>query len=242
MIKKKERLYLFDYNFQNIYLFCVLLTMFFVAITGVIYLGCGFEFIGDFEALADAIVGSGFLKFFILMWVWMVLHEIIHGVSYILYGAKAKDIKYGVALEKGILYCKCGEYVDKTNICWSILNPFIYIGIVTLFLGFAFESVMLVALSIVNISGACADIAVWGFFVGRNKDMKFKEIKDSSTFILKTTEDLTNKKFFAVKLVEELEKDNFKENDKIITITKGSKVILGFMAVIVILYIILGLI
>lgn len=242
MTKKKEHLYLVDYNFTNIYLFCGVLTVAFILLTVGIYNWCNFNFIKDFDALVDIFVGADFLVFFITMWIWMVLHEIIHGVSYIFYGAKFKNIKYGVVLEKGILFCKCGEYVDKRNICWSVINPFIYIGIVTLFLGFALESILLISLSIVNISGACADICMFLFFIRRDKDMKFKEIKDSSTFLLKTTEDLSNKKFFAVKIKEELEKDEFKENDKLITVSKASKGILIFFAIIVLIYLVLSFI
>ena len=236
MTKKKENLYLVDYNFVNIYLFCGVLTAVFILLTIGIYNWCGFEFVKGIKDVMEWFDGPKFVIFFIVMWLWMILHEIIHGVSYIVYGAKAKNIKYGVVLEKGILYCKCGEYVDKKNICWSAINPFIYIGIVTLFLGFAFESLLLIILSLINISGACADILMFLFFVRRNKDMKFKEIKDSSTFLLKTTEDLSNKKFFAVKIKEELEKDDFKENDKIITISKGSKWVLIILTILILLY------
>ena len=241
MAKKKENLYLVEYNFINIYLFCGILTVAFVLFTVGIYNWCGFDFITT-ASFFDWFDGFKFVIFFIAMWVWMALHELIHGLSYILYGAKAKNIKYGVALEKGILYCKCGEYVDKKNICWSVINPFIYIGIVTLFLGFALESILLIALSLVNISGACADICMFLFFIRRDKDMKFKEIKDSSTFLLKTTEDLKDKKFFAVKIKEELEKDEFKENDKLITVSKASKGILIFFGIILLIEIILNII
>ena len=99
---------------------------------------------------------------------------------------------------------------------------------------------MLIALSIINISGACADILMFLFFLRRDKNMKFKEIKDSSTFILKTTEDLTDKKFFAVKLKEELENDDFKENDKLITISKASKAILIILGVLLVLCLLLS--
>lgn len=242
MAKKKEHLYLVEYNFMNIYLFCGVLTVAFVLLTVGIYNWCGFSFIKDFDTFVDMMTGSEFVLWFVIMWVWLVLHEIIHGVSYIIYGAKAKNIKYGVALEKGILYCKCGEYVDKRNICWSVINPFIYIGVVTLFLGFALESILLIGLSLLNISGACADICMFFFFIKRDKNMKFKEIKDSSTFLLKTTEDLKDKKFFAVKIKEELEKDEFKEDDKLITVTKASKGILIFFGIILLIEIILNII
>ena len=74
-------------------------------------------------------------------------------------------------------------------------------------------------------------VSLFLFFLKRDKNLKFREIKDSSTFILKTTEDLTNKKFFAVKLVEELDEELEEENDKLITISKPSKWIIIFILV-----------
>ena len=235
MTKKKERYYLFEYNFLNIQVFCFILTALFILLTIGIYKLFNFNFMADMDKIIDNLMGSKFLLFIIIMILWLILHEIIHGISYVFYGANYKNIKYGVVLEKGILYCKCGEYIDKKNILMSVINPFIYIGIVTLLLGFTFESIMLIVLSLLNISGACADIMMFMFFVKRDKNMKFKEIKDSSTFILKTTEDLTDKKFFAVKLKEELKKDDIEENDKLITITKFSKVLLVILFILLIL-------
>lgn len=235
MTKKKERYYLFEYNFLNIQVFCFILTALFILLTIGIYKLFNFNFMADMDKIIDNLMGSKFLLFIIIMILWLILHEIIHGISYVFYGANYKNIKYGVVLEKGILYCKCGEYIDKKNILMSVINPFIYIGIVTLLLGFTFESIMLIVLSLLNISGACADIMMFMFFVKRDKNMKFREIKDSSTFILKTTEDLTDKKFFAVKLKEELKKDDIEENDKLITITKFSKVLLVILFILLIL-------
>lgn len=240
MTKKKEHIYLFEYNFLTIQIFCLVLTVLFVALTVGIYKVFNFDFMPSMEVVMESLLGGKFVLFMIVMMIWLLLHEVIHGVSYVFYGANYKNIKYGVVLEKGILYCKCGEYIDKKNILWSVINPFIYIGVVTLLLGFAFESIWLIALSLINISGACADILMFLFFIRRDKNMKFREIKDSSTFVLKTTEDLTDKKFFAVKLKEELENDNFKEKDKLITITKFSKVTLIILGVLLLLSLILS--
>ena len=240
MTKKKEHIYLFEYNFLNIQLFCLVLTVLFVLLTVGIYKVFNFDFIPSIESVMESLFDSKFVLFMVVMMLWLVLHEIIHGISYVLYGANFKNIKYGVVLEKGILYCKCGQYIDKKNILWSVINPFIYIGVVTLLLGFAFESLWLVALSLINISGACADILMFLFFVRRDKNMKFKEIKDSSTFILKTTEDLSNKKFFAVKLNQELTDDEFKEKYKLITVSIFSKVFLIIMGILLVVSLILS--
>ena len=236
MSRKKERLYLFEYNFISINIFCFVLTALFILITVGIYNLFDFNFVKGLSEFND----FNFFVFILLMCGWLMLHELIHGLSYVFHGAKSKNIKYGVVLEKSILYCKCGEYINKSNILWSVINPYIYIGIVTYFMSFAFGSVTLLFLSLLNISGACADILMFFFFLKRDKKMKFKEIKDSSTFILKTTEDLTDKKFFAVKRVKELEEDIVEDKEKLITVTKISKWVIVILIILSILSLIVS--
>lgn len=239
MSRKKEHIYKFEYNFVTINVFNVLFTVFLILLTVGIYKLFDFSFINGPKTLESL----GDFKFFVvivLIFGWMVLHEIIHGLSYVFHGAKFKDIKYGMVLEKGIFYCKCGEYVSRSNILWSVINPFIYIGVVTYFLGFALGSLLLLILSVVNLSGASADILIFLFFLKRDKSVKFKEIKDTSTFIIKTTEDLKDKKFFAVKLVEVMKDDDIKENDKVITITKISKWVLIVIGILLLLSLLLS--
>ena len=76
---------------------------------------------GEFPVLFDNEHGLNYwwFLFFILYLCWMAFHEIIHCVTYVLFGAKWKNISFGAALEKSILYCKCGEDVSK-----KILWPF----------------------------------------------------------------------------------------------------------------------
>ena len=40
----------------------------------------------------------------LLMVVWFILHELLHGLGFLLGGVKRKNIKYGAAFEKGIVY------------------------------------------------------------------------------------------------------------------------------------------
>ena len=40
------------------------------------------------------------ILFFILYIVWIIIHELLHGISYIINGANKKKITYGAYLEK----------------------------------------------------------------------------------------------------------------------------------------------
>ena len=79
------------------------------------------------------------------------------------------------------------------------------------------------------------------FFIRRDKDFRFKELEDSTTFCLETTEDFIGKKFMAVKLKKVIanEKEVKENKSKLITVTKASW---GFIVVIVIaLFVSLGI-
>lgn len=174
-------------------------------------------------------VGESFfylLLFLLIFILWAVLHEAIHGISYVLNGASKKNISYGVVLEKGIFFCKCGENISKKNIMISIMAPFFLIGVVTGIISLFLGSYLLLFLSMFNIIGASGDLTMFFFFIRRNKDLKFREVGDSTTFILTTSEDLSNKKFLGIKSVRLLNDDEYKDKEvsKLINITKFSKV------------------
>lgn len=237
MTSEKAKIYKFEYRMLNLQLFSFVLLALCLAIV-VLFYYLGIISNDLVMELVDTIKETKPMDtcvIFVLMWVWMFLHEFIHGSMYVIGGAEQENIKYGIVLEKGILYCKCGQYVSKKTILLSIISPFVLIGVVTLVIGFMIASPVLILLSIINISGACADVLLFiSFFIFRYKDMEFKEIKDSSTFLVKTTEDLTKKKFISVKLSEVLDEDYVEEKDKLITVTTFSKVCIAIMLVILI--------
>lgn len=191
--------------------------------------------------LAEGEMDMALLIFFILLFGWCAIHEIIHGIAYQVNGAKSENITFGVALEKGIFYCKCGEFIDKKNIIVSLLSPFVIIGVITLIIGWLINSMLLIGLSIFNISGAAGDLVMFGFFIKQDKDLRFKELGDSTTFCLKTKDDLSKKKFLSVKLDKIVtdDKEIEEEKSKKVTITKASWGFLIFFAIITIIDILL---
>ena len=62
---------------------------------------------------------------FLLMIPYLILHEILHSIAYVLHGANFKNITYGCHLEKGVLCCLCKQNVRKRNIMTSLLYPFV---------------------------------------------------------------------------------------------------------------------
>ena len=57
-----------------------------------------------------------FIEVLALLMIYMVLHELLHSIGYRITGSKSNKIKYGVELEKGLLYTLVLEEVTKKNI------------------------------------------------------------------------------------------------------------------------------
>lgn len=247
---KRAKKYLFEYNLVFINILSVFILIAIMLLTYFIEVNRSNGFLENFGLFLLNNVDCSSMNYkmiammalvVIAMAFWLILHEIIHGIFYRLSGAKKEAISYGVVLEKGILYCKCSDYVTKSNVLISVIAPFLLIGVVTYVIGMVFNLGWLVFLSILNICGAAGDLAMFFFFIRRDKDFKFKELEDSTTFCLETTEDFIGKKFMAVKLKKVIanEKEVKENKSKLITVTKASW---GFIVVIVIaLFVSLGI-
>ena len=98
---------------------------------------------------------------FISIVLYLMLHEFLHGVGYFIGGCKSKNIQYGICLEKGIFYAMAYQELTKKNILISLQMPFTVIGVITYIIGIIFNIPVLVLLSIINISGAAMDLAMF---------------------------------------------------------------------------------
>lgn len=178
-----------------------------------------------------------FIWILVLLMLYMILHEILHGIGYRITGTKTNKIKYGIELEKGILYTLVLEEVPKKNILVSLQMPFVIIGIITLLLGYILNIPLLVLLSIFNLMGASMDLVMF-IYISRIKDVHYAETKASDEFILISKEDLTKRKslFFKIIEVNNYKKEDYiVKSDKKITISKAS-------IIFTIIYLIFGII
>ncbi len=175
---------------------------------------------------------------FILIILYLMLHELLHGIGYFLGGTKRKYITYGIELEKGIFYAMAYSKLTKKNILISLQMPFMVIGVITFIIGVIFNIPLLVLLSIVNISGASMDLAMFIYFLRLPKDFTYTESGNPDEFVIISSKDLTKKKSIFLKIVEVKdykEKDFEFKNLKKIKCTKTSIIVL-------ILFLLLGLI
>ena len=168
------------------------------------------------------------LILFILIILYLMLHEFLHGVGYFIGGVKRHNIQYGIRLEKGIFYAMAYQELTKKNILISLQMPFMVIGVITYIIGIIFNIPLLVLLSIINISGASMDLAMF-FYICRLKNITYSESGEPDEFVLISSEDLTKKKSLFLKVVETKKykrEDYIFKVDKKIDITRTSIIII----------------
>ena len=170
----------------------------------------------------------------VLLIPYLILHELLHSLSYVIHGAKFNRVTYGIHLEKGIMCCLCKQDITKKNILISLLYPFIFIGLITFILGIVYKSGMLIFLSICNISGCSADLVMFFDFL-KLKDFKYAECDNPLYFGIKSSEDLSNKEMFGLRRIGTV--DKLEQNDlKKFSISKVSMITIVIFIVIIIMY------
>ncbi len=155
---------------------------------------------------------------------YLILHEQLHSLGYVIYGADFKNITFGVHLEKGILCCLCKQNINKNNILHSLLYPFFIIGIFTLIIGILVDYPVLVILSLANITGCSGDLLMF-YHLAKLDDYEFSEYNDPIAFGLFTKKDFSKLKMWGLDYVDKKTKLNRDDLRKVV-VSKTSIIIL----------------
>ena len=174
---------------------------------------------------------------FLFIILYMMLHEFLHGVGYFIGGTKRKNIQYGICLEKGIFYAMAYQELTKKNILISLQMPFMVIGVITYVIGMIFNIPLLVLLSIINISGAAMDLAMFFYILKLPKDIIYSESGNPDEFVIISKDDLKKHKSMFLKIVDE---KKYNKSDYVFNIDK-KLVISRNSIIILVLFIILGI-
>ena len=105
-----KKYYLFEMNIKSINILAVILLLILFIVTPII---------NPSYSMIDIDLGL----FLITVIPYFILHEVIHSIAYVLWGADFKKITYGAHLEKGILCCLCKQNISKRNVLASLLAP-----------------------------------------------------------------------------------------------------------------------
>ncbi len=164
---------------------------------------------------------------FLLIFIWCILHELIHALFYYLTGTKKENISFGIALEKGVFYCLTNQEITKKGIMISLIAPFILIGILTLIIGLFIKSPILILLSIFNIGGASGDLIMFAYFFTLDNFL-YTEMGEPTSFAIITDKDLLKAKHFGLNIIDygKYKNNMFKVKTEKIKITKLSWIIL----------------
>lgn len=222
---------------KKYYIFSLDMKILNIASFVILFLVVGLTLLIDKEFLINSIKYTFATKrlfiTFIFIVLYLMLHELLHSIGYCMYGAKYRNIVYGIELEKGIFYCLCKQNVSKRNIMNSLMFPLFYIGIVTYIISYFINSSYLLILSIFNISGCVGDIFTFIFISRLDKNIEFSEFDNTTSFAIYSNKNISNGRYFGLKYLgvkDELVRNKLTK----ISVSKWSYVILLVLLVLTI--------
>ncbi len=123
------------------------------------------------RGLGDERLISSLLIFFGAYLVLIVVHELIHGVSWSLFAEHHwKDIAFGFMKQYMTPYCSCRVPLSKGQYIFGALMPLILLGIVPMLVGILIGSWLITLLGIVMADAAAGDILiVWNLLKYRSE-------------------------------------------------------------------------
>ena len=99
-----------------------------------------------------------FLKFYLFNLIGVVIHELIHGIAFIVIGkAKLSDVKFGVIWKQLIPYAHCKVPLSIRAYKIALLLPVIITGFIPLIVGLSINSLLTVLVSACLIVGGIGD-------------------------------------------------------------------------------------
>lgn len=218
----EKKYYLFELDSLWLQSLSIVILVLMLILTGFLYSG--------------VFMDSDLVWVFVLIIPYLLLHELLHSLAYVLNGADYKNITYGVHLEKGIMCCLCKQNISKRNILISLLFPFIFIGVITYIVGILTDNLVLIWLSIFNISGCSGDLMMfWG--LAKIKNFEYSEYDNPMAFGIYTAEDLSKRNLLGLRYIgsaARLDRNDMKK----VRISKISIIfILIFLLLVMFLYI-----
>ena len=169
--------------------------------------------------------------FLIAMIIYLIIHELIHGLAFMYFCKDKRNVKYGAMLEKGVLYAMCQERISKTGIIVSLLAPTIVLTCIALIPAYIFKIDLLAMLAIFNLAGATGDLMMTTFAIKIPKDSKYIDYDNVIGFYLLSKEDLSKLKSPFLKFIESGKDSDslINKNIKSIYISKASYIIFGLL-------------
>ena len=182
MNKKKNKTY-YTYTL-NMTILNILAIILFIIVGSIVYLI-------EFNEIYT--INLSMSNFFLLMFIWLIIHELLHGIGFLLFReVSIKNITLGMLLEKGVFYCMCKQNIGKKVILTSLLFPITIIGFITLIIGIIINNYELVFLSILNIVSSIGDIVMIIYFLKCPSYIIYLDLDDCTSFTVVSNKSLDN--------------------------------------------------
>ncbi|MEE3343629.1 MAG: DUF3267 domain-containing protein [Bacilli bacterium] len=231
MKKKELKYYTYKLDLKVLNILSIIL---FVIVGGIIFF---------IERHDNYVLELDVIGFIILIFVWLIVHELLHAVGFMIFKeVKKTNLTFGMFLEKGIFYVMCKQNIGRRVILTSLCFPIVIIGFITLIIGMSINSFMLVYLSIMNIVASIGDIVMIIYFIKAPRDIIYLDLDDPTSFTVVSNEDLSYINVVGIEMVEKGKYDNkMKAKDRRrLIISKWSYILLIFLAILFMIRIVGG--
>ena len=106
-------------------------------------------------------LGISSIYLFLLLLVFIVVHELIHGITWACFTEKGwKNISFGFNWKGMMPYCHCDVPLSVRQYIIGALMPLIILGILPLIVSYILPYSIIHFIAIVNILSACGDILI----------------------------------------------------------------------------------
>lgn len=157
---------------------------------------------------ADIILSLGLIA------VGIFSHEVIHGLSAVIFGkCGGADLRFGMKLKDGLFFCHCKKPITINAYRIMLIMPFIITGLIPYIITVFFGGIMLIAVFAMLMAGAAGDIVMLcGLAKQKNGKNLVIDHPDAVAYYLLYKEDELPPDF--VETTEEDEKRIMEENEK----------------------------
>lgn len=220
-MKRKQYYYTYQLDLKKLNFLAILLFLF---IGGMVFV------VSNFYPL---LMHFDLITLFLLMFLWLVFHEILHGIGFVIFPeVNFRNITFGMLLERGIFYCMCKQKIGKKTIMVSLLFPVLLIGILTFVIGMYWHHFEIVYLSILNIVGSVGDLVMFCYFLKVPWNIQYLDLDDCTSFTVVSEEDLSWYSVWGIRLVDfgiYSENKMISHDRRRLIISKGSYILILFL-------------
>ena len=111
--------------------------------------------------IASAFQGGWFLWMILLFLLFIVVHELIHGISWAFFAQNHfRDIEFGFMKEYMTPYCTCAAPLSRGQYIFGALTPLVILGIIPMIYGIYAGSFLWLILGILMTDSAAGDIMI----------------------------------------------------------------------------------